>query len=83
MHKIFYNMLTDELTHFLWEGKGKEFQQILFQDACTKLFSNMLTNEWKHFQEEDKRGKKKKEGTANAWWRPLIYEVLYHERERE
>ena len=66
MHKIFYNMLTDELTHFSWEGKRKGFQQILFQYSCTKLFDNMLTNEWKHFQEEDKRRKKKKEGTANA-----------------
>ena len=27
MHKIFDNMLTDELTHFSWEGKRKGFQQ--------------------------------------------------------
>ena len=70
MHKIFDNMLTDELAHFFVgkkkEGDFNDFNKILFQYSCTKLFDNMLTNEWKHFQEEDKRRKKKKEGTANA-----------------
>ena len=54
-------MLTDELTLFM----GRK-EQMLFQYSCIKLYDNVMTNEWKQFQEEDKRRKKKKEGTANA-----------------
>ena len=61
MHKIFDNMLTDELAHFSWERKGEGISMISFiikfQYSCTKIFDIMLTNEWKHFS----RGRQKKE----------------------
>ena len=54
-------MLTDELTHFSWERKGKGFQgfhsKLNSHIHAQKLFNNMLTNEWKHFS----RGRQKKE----------------------
>ena len=86
MHKIFDNMLTDELAHFFM-GKKKEGD---FNDFNTWLNSNIHARKysilcWQMngniFQEEDKGRKKKKEGMAYVKrvprWRTLTYEVPY------